>query len=370
MSAAAPGVSLMQARPHQPAPMARTRSTTVSGGDRLIAGLDLGGTKIAAVLAHRQGLIGRSRALVPADTGAQGLAPLMRELIDECCRQAGVAIDDISSVGVSSCGPFGRDPQGGLTILAPNLPHQGRVPGPAQAGDRSAVTQASGAAAQTGLPLGRELDALLPAVTIVNDAAAALLAEHRFGVLHGAEHCAYMTWSTGIGFGLMSDGRLLRGKHGNAGHAGHAVPPSIIDGDPVCGCGNVGDLESLAGGAALARAWGASPESLFAAARSGEPSARRLIERAIDAVAAALYNLVVTLDLERVAIGGGLFGAQRDSLLEPLRARVLDDPRRRGLAGMLESVRIEPVADPARTAELGALCIVMPEDWAGSGFHH
>ncbi|NDB18968.1 MAG: ROK family protein, partial [Actinobacteria bacterium] len=196
------------------------------------------------------------------------------------------------------------------------------------------------------------------------------LAEQRFGVLRGVDDCAYLTWSTGIGFGLMCDGRLLRGKRGNAGHAGHAVAVAPLASDPVCGCGNVGDLESLAGGAALARAWGDSPESLCAAARRGEHRARALLDRALDAVSAALYNLIVTLDLERIAVGGGLFCAQRDLLLEPLRERVFADPRRCGLSTMLESVRIEPVADPARTAELGALCIVMPADWAPSGFRH
>ena len=222
---------------------------------------------------------------------------------------------------------------------------------------------------RTGISLEHDLSKLLTApITIVNDAAAALLAEHRFGVLAGSDHCAYMTWSTGIGFGLMCDGRLLRGKLGNAGHAGHAVSPFTFPGDPVCGCGNVGDVESFAGGKALAQAWGGPAESLFASLRAGDAAARRLVDQALDAVASALYNLVVTLDLERIAIGGGLFCAQRDILLEPLRDRVLGDTRRRGLAPLIDTVTLEPVEDPERTAALGALCIVMPQDWANPAF--
>ncbi len=342
--------------------------------DRLIAGLDLGGTKLAAAMAHRGGLIARNRAAVPQDARPRDLVRLMHELLEECCRQAGVALDELSSVGVSSCGPFGQDAAGALTVLAPNLP---RARTATLADCDASAPQCDGRAATRSAPesasviaLGRDLTEKLPNVRILNDAAAALLAERRFGVLVGSDHCAYLTWSTGIGFGLMCDGRLLRGKQGNAGHAGHAVPRSPLDGDPACGCGNLGDVESVAGGAALARAWGDSPASLFAASRAGDLRARKLIERALDAVSASIYNLIVTLDLERVAIGGGLFCAQQDLLLTRLRERVFRDPCRPGLASMLHAVALEPVADPARTAELGALCIVMPADWPNAAFCH
>lgn len=334
----------------------------LSSGHELIAGLDLGGTKIAAALADRSGLRARRKMPVPVEAGPEGLASAMHRLLEDCCHQAGVPMSAVDAVGVSSCGPFELDDEGRITLHAPNLPRPSR-----RAGESSAAHRET--SVRTGISLEHDLSERLPApVTIVNDAAAALLAEHRFGVLSGNDHCAYMTWSTGIGFGLMCDGRLLRGKRGNAGHAGHAVSHFTSPDDPVCGCGNVGDVESLAGGAALARAWGGSTEALFTALRAGDPAARRLVERALDAVASALYNLIVTLDLERIAIGGGLFFAQRDILLESLRERVLANPRRRGLAPLIDTVTLEPVEDPERTAALGALCIVMPPDWAAPAF--
>ena len=192
---------------------------------------------------------------------------------------------------------------------------------------------------------------------------AALVAEHRFGVLRGTTDCAYITWSTGIGVGLMLDGQLLRGKSGNAGHAGHSVVPSRSSPLPQCGCGNEGDVESLAGGASLARRWGADTESLFDAWRAGDARAAALVDQAIDAVADLIYNLVVTLDIDHVAIGGGLFCAQADRLLHALRARVAASGRRPGMRSMVEPLRIAAVDDPRRTAELGALSLVIPADW-------
>jgi glucokinase len=65
------------------------------------------------------------------------------------------------------------------------------------------------------------------------------------------DHCAYVTWSTGIGLGLCVDGHVLRGKNGNAGHAGHSF---VTDNqDALCGCGNTGDVEGMIAGNAIAR---------------------------------------------------------------------------------------------------------------------
>jgi glucokinase len=322
---------------------------------RLIAGVDLGGTKISACIATPEGVIARHRQAVPLDGEPGAIAASMRTLLEHCCADGQREWSEIESVGLSACGPFGRDGDGRLTLRAPNLcgglSGSGSVPNSWQA-----------------VALEADCEAWQRPVTIVNDAAAALMAEHRFGRLVGHRDAAYLTWSTGIGFGLMSDGRLLLGKRGNAGHAGHAVPARVETIGTRCGCGNIDDIEALAGGAALERAWGDSAASLFAAARAGEDRARALVDVALDAVSAALYNLIVTLDLERIVIGGSLFFAQRDLLLPGLRDRVFGHPARGGLLVMLEGVEIESVDDPARTAELGALSIVMPGAWPAERF--
>lgn len=317
----------------------------------MIAGIDLGGTKIAACLASESDVIVRRRAPVPRSGDEQAVARAMIALVADCCREAGVSLESLQAVGVAACGPFEGE-AGQLASAAPNL--------------------CGGVAADSELPnrwMRVALEAPLRArfgerpVTIANDAQAALLAEQRFGALQGIHDGAYVTWSTGIGVGLMVDGRLLRGKAGNAGHAGHSMVPSALLLRPRCGCGNEGDVESLAGGASLARSWGGTTIELFDAYRGGDSEAIGLIGRALDAMSDLLYNLFVTLDLERVAIGGGLFCSQSDVLLPALRARILNGSRQPGVRGMLEGTSVVEVSDPSRTAELGALCLVLPESW-------
>ncbi len=109
-------------------------------------------------------------------------------------------------------------------------------------------------------------------VRVENDAVAALEAERRWGALQGFDHCAYVTWSTGVGVGLCVDGRVLRGKNGNAGHAGHIFVVDD-DSDALCGCGNVGDVEGLVAGNAIARRFGCRAEGAVPGGARGEPEA-------------------------------------------------------------------------------------------------
>lgn len=317
----------------------------------MIAGIDLGGTKIAACLASESEVMVRRRAPVPRSGDEGAVVRAMIALVTDCCREAGVSPEMLEAVGVAACGPF-EGAAGQLASAAPNL-----------CGGLSADSELPNRWMKVALeaPLRERFGGRT--VAIANDAQAALLAEHRFGALRGVHDGAYVTWSTGIGVGLMVDGRLLRGKAGNAGHAGHSMVPSAQLLRPRCGCGNEGDVESIAGGASLARAWGGTTVELFDAYRRGESEAVGLIGRAIDALSDLLYNLFVTLDLERVAIGGGLFCSQADVLLPALRTRLFDGTRQPGMRGMLAGASVVAVSDPSRTAELGALCLVLPESW-------
>ena len=105
---------------------------------------------------------------------------------------------------------------------------------------------------------------------IALDTVAALQAEHRWGALQGFAHCAYVTWSTGIGAALCVDGQVLLGKNGNAGHLGHSLVQDKLD--DACGCGNAGDVEAFCGGynwsQQLPALGFADLPALFAAARS------------------------------------------------------------------------------------------------------
>jgi glucokinase len=153
--------------------------------------IDIGGTKVAVSLNSGNDLELIARRSEPtAKTGTNdALALQVMRMVDEACEQAGVAPASVQRAGVSSCGPFVM--RGGLIeVAAPNI--CGGIAGPAR-----------------GLPNTWET-ALLEAplrlrfreVRVENDCVAALEAERRWGALQGVDHCAYVTWSTGIGTGL------------------------------------------------------------------------------------------------------------------------------------------------------------------------
>ena len=157
-------------------------------------------------------------------------------------------------------------------------------------------------------------------VRVENDCVAALEAERRWGALQGFDHCAYVTWSTGIGCGLCVDGHVLRGKNGNAGHAGHMFVSD--NDDAVCGCGNVGDVEALTAGIAIARRFGADAPTLLRRAQQGDREAQAKVDDMCRVLGRALYNLVVSLDLERISLGGSVFWHNRDYLLPKLQGQI------------------------------------------------
>ncbi|MBI2747323.1 MAG: ROK family protein [Burkholderiales bacterium] len=278
-------------------------------GARPVACVDIGGTKVAVSVADAQGL----RARVTEPTVTQGepgaLAQQIVALVGQSCTQAGLHVSDIAAVGVASCGPFVLN-QGLVELAAPNI--CGGLAGVARGLPND----------WTSVPLEAPLRAAFPVVRVENDAIAALVAERRWGALQGQDHCAYVTWSTGIGLGLCVDGHILRGKNGNAGHAGHTFVSDNLDG--LCGCGNVGDVEGLVAGNAMARRFAGQgyvdAATLFVAAHAGDTRAMALVDDVCRVMGRALYNLVVTLDLQRIAIGGSVFWNHRDWLLPRLQA--------------------------------------------------
>jgi glucokinase len=271
--------------------------------------IDIGGTKVAASLNDGKNLQLLARRSEPtAKTGDNdALARQVIRLVDEACAEIGAAPADVHQAGVSSCGPFVLN-QGRVEVAAPNI--CGGIAGPAR-----------------GLP-NDWMTALLEApllqrfshVRIENDCVAALAAERRWGALQGIDHCAYVTWSTGIGMGLCVDGRLLRGKNGNAGHGGHMFVSD--NDDALCGCGNIGDVEALVAGNAIARRFGGDAATLLRQARSGEAGAQELVDELCRVMGRALYNLTAILDLQRISLGGSVFWNNREYLLPRLQAQV------------------------------------------------
>ncbi len=158
---------------------------------------------------------------------------------------------------------------------------------------------------------------------LVNDAQAAAWGEYRFGTGRGCANFAFVTISTGIGAGIVANGRLVTGTSGLAGHLGHVV--TNPNGDP-CGCGRRGCLEAVASGSALARRGGAilcralSAPEVFAEAASGNACADAVVAEAAENIALAFGNLAATCDVDRIALGGGVGLA--DGFIDRVRSAV------------------------------------------------
>lgn len=253
-------------------------------------GVDLGGTKIAAGIVDAGGAL-LAREELPSDIDdPSSVTAQVGELVRRLGPQGAIGL------GIGAAGIV--DYETGHYLYGPNT------------GLRDVELAAV---------IGEEVR--LP-VRIDNDANCAAWAEHRYGVGRGTRHFMCVTLGTGIGGGLVLDGRPYRGAHGGAAEIGHMV----VDPDgPVCGCGRQGCWEQFASGLALERSalegLAAHPESALRgeltagrvpgraitnAARLGDAFARELIDGMARWVGWGLGSLVNILEPERIAIAGGV----------------------------------------------------------------
>lgn len=181
----------------------------------------------------------------------------------------------------------------------------------------------------------------------LNDAAAAALAEARLGAGRGARNFAYLTVSTGVGGGLVLDGRLLESRNGLAGHVGFS---SSRFSEALCGSGRRGTVESVASGKAIAREAGmADARAVFESGQHTE-----IIDRSAAAIAALIADLTSILGLDRVAVGGSIGLA--DGYLDRVRAHLAREPE-------LMRPEVEPAALGQDSGLIGAL--LAASDMAG-----
>lgn len=271
--------------------------------------IDIGGTKVAVSLNDGQSLalVGRRTEPTAVAGPEDALARQVIRMVDEACAELGVAPASVQRVGVASAGPFVMR-EGMVELASPNI--CGGLAGPERGLPNQWLT----------VPLEAPLRQRFRDVRVENDCIAALEAERRWGALQGYPHCAYVTWSTGIGMGLCVDGRVLRGKNGNAGHGGHMFVSD--NDDALCGCGNIGDLESLVGGNAVARRFSTDAATLMRRAHERDPEAMTRVEELCRILGRGLYNLTVILDLQRISLGGSVFVNNRDYLLPLLQAQL------------------------------------------------
>jgi glucokinase len=288
-----------------------------------VAGIDIGGTKIATLIVDADGAV-LGRATHASSVGDQGGAvPSIAACLDEALAAAGLRRQDLVAVGVGVPGRV--DPERGHVTLAVNL-------GWTDFALRDALQ------VELGVP-----------VVIENDVRAAALGLHERRVVGEVDDLAYLAVGTGIAAGVVLDGRLHRGARGLAGEIGHA----IVDRDgPRCVCGQQGCLEAFAAGPSIAkRAGRASAKEVYEAAAAGDPAANELIDDVGRRLAWAIHTLVMTYDVQRVVVGGGVSHAGQ-SFERPLR-RELDRLRAASsMAGELLPADIVDVLPPE--AEAGA----------------
>ncbi|MGJ7536191.1 MULTISPECIES: ROK family protein [unclassified Variovorax] len=303
--------------------------------------VDIGGTKVAVSLSASSDapLIGR-RSEPTAKTGDNdAVAVQIMRMIDEVCAEQGIDAATIDRVGVSSAGPFELR-EGKVELATPNI--CGGIAGPARGLPNTWMT------ALVEAPLAKRF----ARVRVENDAVAALEAERHWGALKGLDDCAYVTWSTGVGVGLCVDGRALRGKNGNAGHAGHSFVVDDASG-ALCGCGNVGDVEGLIAGNSIARRFGQPAADLFSSAVAGERHSLEIVDALCRVMGRMLYNLIATLDLQRISLGGSVFWHHRDFLLPRLLAHV--DGK---LPPLTQGVRLVPAGLGDKVGDYAALALL------------
>lgn len=308
----------------------------------IIAAVDIGGTKIAAMVAGAQGPLARITQPTAKSGTIRALPEQCLAMIDAACAQANIDPRSVTQLGVASAGPFVYE-RALLGLSTPNI-----CGGHAHAADLPNDWEV--------IPLEQVLRERFQHVVIENDCVAALAAERTFGAVIGERDCVYATWSTGIGFGLCVDGHILRGKHGNAGHAGHMLMSERDD--ALCGCGNRGDLEGLISGRNVGNRMNMPTAELFRIARDGDAEARAAAIEAAQWFGRALYNITATLDTRRFVIGGSVWNHHGD-WLAPF---VLQEIESR-LPALTRGVSIAPAALGSLVADIGAFCLVLPPHW-------
>src|SRR5438445_5367892 len=240
----------------------------------MLAGIDLGGTQVRVALARSDGrLIASFKTKTPLLRTPERMVEWAAEEIERHRRR-----EKVTSITIAAPGPI--DIKKGVLVNPPNLPGWRNV--------------------RLAALLGKATGAR---VHVANDADMAGLGEFHRGAGQGTRNMVYITWSTGVGAGLIIDGKLHRGGHGTAGEVGHMI---IDPNGPLDNCGQYGCLEVFCGGANLAKQTGHPAAELFAAPARGDRHARNVVERSARYMGLALISLTNAMDPEMVVLGGSV----------------------------------------------------------------
>jgi len=292
-------------------------------GKTLVAGVDLGGTKIlAGIVNSDHKILGRSKAATPAAEGGPAILATMVQAVRDAAAEAGADIRDLLGIGVGSPGPLDADR--GVILFSANLNVR-------------------------DFPLGPSLSrALGPPVLVRNDVRVGGYGEFRLGAGAGKQNVLAAFVGTGIGGCLIIGGKVVVGSTGNAGEIGHIM---LEPGGPRCGCGRRGCMEALASRTAITRkirkevqkgrdsslaskvdskSDKLKSKDVAPGFLSGDRGAGEEVTTAAYSLGRGLGGLVNVLGPEVVIIGGGVTEALGPAYMDEVRAsarkQILVDP--------------------------------------------
>lgn len=284
---------------------------------KMFVGCDLGGTniKVGVVDIETGKIVEEQSAPTLAREGHDAVMARMAGLIEKVIVDSGISKAEIGGVGIGAPGVLDLD--NGLVLFLPNLP-----------GTWPNVPLVDTIAGKVGLP-----------VYILNDVRAITFGEWKFGAGRGVDTMACFAIGTGVGGGLVINGKLHLGINGTAGELGHQT---INFNGPKCGCGNYGCVEAYASGPAIAAAAAKvvmqggttaigemvdydlnkiTPRVVYEAAVAGDETAQEIYQRAGEAIGIGASNVLVITSARKVVIGGGV-AAAGDLLLDPIRRTI------------------------------------------------
>jgi glucokinase len=308
-----------------------------------LIGVDVGATTVSAGLVTAEGTV-LSTVQAPTRLGTGTAADTALGLIEDLCIAAQLRSVAVEAVGIGLPGLVDVE-RGVVQSSAGGL-----------VADLHEVPLAERITAATGLP-----------AFVDNDVNALALGEWTFGLGRGAASCVVLAVGSGVGAGIVTDGRLVRGRRGFAGEIGHT---SIDFDGPPCPCGGRGCLALYVGGEFIARearrlresagrgagddAGAVTAEAVFAAAAAGDAPARGLVERAYRALGAGIGLVVNALNPEVLVVTGGVVRS-----LASAQATILRHTRDYALADALAGTRVHFVAgDKSQTVRGGAALVL------------
>ncbi len=308
-----------------------------------VLAIDLGGTKIlAAIISTKGKVLARKHYLTLANEGPQSVINRIFSAIDYLLSLRNIAPSQLDSISIAAAGAINLEK--GIITLSPRLPGWYDIPLRDIVEEKYRVN-----------------------TFLVNDANAAALSEHQFGAGKGVNNLIYITVSTGIGGGIIINGKLYSGVSGSAGELGHMT---IDVNGPKCNCGNIGCWEMLASGTAVAEEakrrirqgektslakivksdiGNITAEKVEKAARDGDSLAQEVILEAATYLGIGMVNLVHIFNPEMIIVGGGM-SKMGDLLFNPARQMI----RERAHQLSAQAVRVVPAQLGDDAGVLGA----------------